>query len=74
MYIKILNRNILDNIIQFLDDHDIDTSSLKEQRTTIVNNGVFVQGGNIEAQSLAAGINAQAVTNQPKSLEKEGKS
>lgn len=64
MYIKIINRNILDTISQFLDARHIDTSALKEQRTTIVNNGVLVQGGNIATQSLAAGISAQAITNQ----------
>ncbi len=70
MYAKILEREILDAIIEFLDDHNIDTSEFKERETTILNSGIIVQGGNVEAQSLAVGAGAQATTaqQQPTSL------
>jgi hypothetical protein len=64
MYVKILDREILDTLIKFLDDHNIDTSQMQAERTTILNNGIIVQGGNVEAQSLAVGANAQAVLTQ----------
>jgi hypothetical protein len=58
--VKIVERRILDSIISFLDDHDIDTSELRERRTTILNNGVIVSGGSISAESLAVGQRASA--------------
>lgn len=60
MYVKIIERTILDTIVDFLDAHNINTSDLKERRTTILNSGVIIQGGNLEAQNLAVGSNAQA--------------
>ena len=61
MYVKILEREILDTIVTFLDDHNIDTSDIRERQTTISNSGIIVQGGDIEAQSLAVGAAAQAI-------------
>jgi len=76
MYLKVLDRGILDTIVAFLDDHDVDTSDLKSQQTTILNSGILVQGGNVEAQSVAVGAGSQAFTTaqsneSPKSPKKE---
>jgi hypothetical protein len=60
MYIKIIERRLLDAIIGFLDAHDIDTSELVERKTTILNQGVMISGGSIQAQSLAVGTGARA--------------
>jgi hypothetical protein len=65
MYVKIIDRTILDAIVDFVDAHNIDTSELKERRTTILNSGVIVQGGNLEAENLAVGTGAQAVQQRP---------
>jgi len=65
MYAKVLDQELIEVIIRFLDDHNIDTSQLRDRKTTILNSGIIVQGGNIEAQSIAAGTGAQATTNQP---------
>lgn len=62
MYIRVLDREILDTIVAFLDDHNVDTSDLKSQQTAILNSGILIQGGNIEAQSVAVGAGSQAVT------------
>ena len=70
MYVKIIEREMLDTIIEFLDDHNIDTSDIKERQTTILNQGVIVQGGDVQAESLAVGAGAQAVS-QPGSQPKE---
>jgi hypothetical protein len=64
MYVKILEREILDTIVEFLDDHNIDTSEIKDRQTTIMNQGIIVQGGDVEAQSLAVGAGAQAIASQ----------
>ena len=61
MYMKILERQILDSIIEFLDRRNIDTSDLKERQTTILNNGVIVSGGSVEVDNLAVGERARTV-------------
>jgi hypothetical protein len=60
-YEKALEKEILDALIDFLDARGIDTSDLRERQSTILNNGVIVQGGNIAAGSLAVGGGARAV-------------
>jgi hypothetical protein len=57
---KALARRILDTTIDFLESRDVDVSTLKESRTTIINSGVLVQGGDVTAQSLAVGDNAKS--------------
>jgi hypothetical protein len=58
MYIKVLERTILDVIVDFLDCHDIDTSELSERRETIINNGIMVPGGSVQAHNVAVGQGA----------------
>jgi hypothetical protein len=60
-YSKVLESAILDSIVTFLADRNIDTSEVKERRTTILNSGIIVQGGDVKAESLAVGHGAQAV-------------
>jgi len=60
-YGKVLERQILDSIIGFLDEHHIDTSDIKERQNTILNSGIIVQGGDVKAESLAVGVGAKAV-------------
>lgn len=60
-YSKVLEREILDAIVTFLDEHNIDTSELKERQSTILNSGIIIHGGDVKAESLAVGAGAQAV-------------
>ncbi|MBV8885622.1 MAG: hypothetical protein JO235_16725 [Chroococcidiopsidaceae cyanobacterium CP_BM_RX_35] len=55
MYVKVIEREILNQIINFLDAKNIDTSELKERRAAILNNGVIVSGGSLSAENLAVG-------------------
>jgi hypothetical protein len=59
-YIKVLEREILDEIVNFLEDHNIDTYDIKERQTTILNSGIIVHGGDVKAESLAVGAGAQS--------------
>lgn len=63
MYLKLVERQILDSIISFLDDHNIDTSDLRARQDTILNNGVIVTGGSVEAQNLTVGERAKSAVN-----------
>jgi hypothetical protein len=58
MYVKLLERMVLDTIIEVLSHHGIDTSLIDESRATIINNGVMTGGGSIHTENLAAGAGA----------------
>ena len=62
MYVKTIERQLLESIINFLDSKNIDTTDLKERQETILNHGVIVSGGTIE--SLAFGEKAKATSNR----------
>lgn len=64
MYVKMLDVTILDSVLEFLADHNVDTSDLKEQSTTVLNSGIIVHGGDVKAGSLAVGQQAKATTLQ----------
>jgi hypothetical protein len=57
---KILERQILDSILRYLDERDVDTTELEERQTAILNNGVIVSGGTLTAQNVAVGEGARA--------------
>lgn len=70
MYVKILEGQILNSIIGFLDAKDIDVSDLKETQTRIINSGIIISGGgSVEANTLAVGSRSTAVGSEsaPKS-------
>lgn len=60
MYSKIVEMELLDGLISFLDDHNIDTSDLKERETSIINQGIIVKSGDVKAKTLAVGKGAKA--------------
>lgn len=57
---KTLESTIIDTIVSFLNDHQVDTSSLRERQTMILNSGIIVHGGDVKAETLAVGSGAQA--------------
>ena len=61
LYNKLFEHEVLDTLVEFLDAHGVDTSELKERQTTILNNGVMVQGGDVKAESLAVGAGSRAL-------------
>ncbi len=63
MFAKVIERQLLDSIFVFLDSKHIDTSDFKEQRQTILNNGVIVSGGSLTAENLIAGQGGSVVQN-----------
>jgi hypothetical protein len=60
MYFKIIERQILDSIIDFLESKNVDVSELRERQAIIMNSGVIVQGGTVSATNLAIGERATA--------------
>jgi len=62
MYLKVLEKNILDSILSFLEEKNVDVSELKQRQTAILNTGVIVSGGTLAAGSLAVGEGAKTST------------
>jgi len=55
MYFKVLEKNILDSILTFLEENNVDVSELKQRQSMILNNGVIVSGGSMTAENLSVG-------------------
>ncbi|MEV0387511.1 hypothetical protein [Nonomuraea sp. NPDC050643] len=61
MYVKAAEQRVMNTLTDFLVEHHVDVSDLREHRTTILNNGIFVTGrGQVHSQSVAAGAGAVA--------------
>lgn len=59
MYLKLLEHRILDLVVRFLEDRNVDTAELRDRRNVIVNYGVMQSGGGtINAESMAVGERA----------------
>ncbi|MBW4477896.1 MAG: hypothetical protein KME54_13750 [Tolypothrix brevis GSE-NOS-MK-07-07A] len=63
MYLKVIERQIIDSLSEFLDSKNIDTSELTERRTAIFNSGVLVSGGSFQATNVSSGTNTKAIIN-----------
>ena len=70
-YRKVLEHQILDGVVEFLEEHNIDTSEIRERRTMILNNGVIVQSGGLITESLAVGTGATAIKSQNATTQKK---
>jgi hypothetical protein len=57
---RVLERELLDALLEFLEDRDIDTSDLIDRQTALLNNGVIVTGGQLSARSAAVGAEAKS--------------
>lgn len=58
---KVVEQTALDALVQFLEEHDIDTADLKEREATLLNNGVIMSGGQINAHSVSMGKGARSI-------------
>jgi hypothetical protein len=59
-YLKIVERRVLDSLEQFLADHGIDSSDIRERQNMILNYGLMATGNSqIKAENIAAGAGAK---------------
>jgi hypothetical protein len=68
MHMKTVEQCLIDAIVDCLEEHDIDTSDIRERRTAILNNGVMISGGVVTAESIAAGAGAKSVVSKLQSM------
>lgn len=59
-YGKMIKETLLDSLLKSLELRRISTESLKNASTRIYNEGVIINGGQVNADSIAAGSGAQA--------------
>jgi len=55
MYVKIIERQVLEAITNFLDARNIDTADLKARQEIILNNGTIMTGNTIQGSNVAVG-------------------
>ena len=60
MFLKIMEKRILDSIIDSLSARGISTEVLQERQNLIINEGVMVTGGSLSADSLTVGKGAKS--------------
>jgi hypothetical protein len=58
-----INKIVIEELAQYLDHLGIDVTDLRNKEMTIFNSGIFVQGGDVSAQTIAVGDTASAQTN-----------
>lgn len=58
-YCQILEEIVTNAIISVLREHGVDTSSIRQELSTFVNQGVYVTGGSLMAENLAVGAFAR---------------
>jgi hypothetical protein len=61
MHFKTVEICIIDAIVAYLAELGIDTSDIKERRTAILNKGVMITGGTVNAESVVAGTEAKSI-------------
>ncbi|XZF15523.1 hypothetical protein ACTHGU_05260 [Chitinophagaceae bacterium MMS25-I14] len=54
-YLKTVEKRVLNTIIDFLEDHNINVSDFKESVVHILNNGIMMSGGELKADNVAIG-------------------
>ncbi|GAA5118223.1 hypothetical protein [Haloechinothrix salitolerans] len=59
-HLKLVERHALSAVLDFLDEHDVDTTEFRNRQMTILNQGVIQTGGisSIGNQAVGAGANA----------------
>ena len=61
MHRKTTEQCVIDAIVDYLEQHGVDTSDIRERRTAILNTGVMISGGVVNAQSVVAGTGAKSI-------------
>ena len=54
-YTKIFEKRLLDVLSNFLEEKNIDVSEFKQRENNILNNGIIITGGQIQADNLSVG-------------------
>lgn len=71
MYLKVVERRLLDAIVDFLDAHGVDTSEMKRREEAILNQGVIISGGDVKFENTNIGQRAQLTVNRVVGAAKE---
>jgi hypothetical protein len=64
MYLKVVERRLLDGLVRFLDAQGVDTSELRKREEAILNQGVIISGGEVKFENTNIGQKAQLTVNR----------
>jgi hypothetical protein len=64
-HLSIVTRHVLAAILDFLDDHGVDTTEFRDQQMMVLNQGIIQSGGLSVVGAQAVGAGAQAAQGQP---------
>jgi hypothetical protein len=64
MFVKTLENALFEELVEFLDSKNIDTSELKSRQTQILNEGIIMSGGEINSKALSVGRRSRALFKQ----------
>jgi hypothetical protein len=70
-YLRRLQHHVLNATVQFLEDHNVDTSELRRQQDRIINSTTY-HFGNVNGQGIYIGPNGQVVNNFPSAQPRGG--
>jgi predicted secreted protein len=58
-YLHVVEQTLLDTIIATLQAHNIDTQSIREESRVMINEGIYMTGGSLQASNLVVGAFAK---------------
>jgi hypothetical protein len=64
-YLRVIEVQVLNSIVEFLDCRGIDTSDVRARRTAIFNQGVIIKDSTVQGTAIAAGDGAEASVTKP---------
>jgi hypothetical protein len=62
-YLRVLQRHVIDALLEFLDGHNVDTSDLREQQNDIINATFYNFYGSVHGRGHVFGSHAQQINN-----------
>jgi hypothetical protein len=57
-YLQIIEEVLTNRLIEVLQEHAIDTSSIRQEMSVFVNEGIYMTGGNLQAENVLVGRRA----------------
>jgi hypothetical protein len=64
-HLKLIERHVLAALLDFLDEHDVDTTEFRNRQMTILNQGIIQTGGTSNVGNQAVGSDATATVHVP---------
>jgi len=71
-YLQIMEQTVIDTIISALQRRGIDTQSIREEARVLINEGIYMTGGSLQASNVVVGALAKLVGRKRNKLARSG--